>query len=348
MPTDETAQIPTPEQKERFWQSFLKASEVEPRSASHIKGASGLNHPVAAVGVDDARHRIVIVSRDAHPKAAALAQVDIQAANPGYQVVLARPVPINLGRLASAVAAFLGSDALNVGDAQRLSEAAKPEGPLHHILAALGPSLTGFEYASVDTFAIFHEILQQLALVEFGADTSEVEEGQRAIIRLRDLVRLDPTGADRAFGNCAVPLYDFEDADADVLHVGTDIESVRDVLRRKHLLQYFFPPADHLALGFAEKRASRTVLSESIAQSPLAGHPLGSLELLPAGTPVQDVIDELTERKLLVEGEYGYEISEAGSVVRAAIRFKPREGFLMKLSRILSLKIDIGPTNFLK
>jgi len=80
------------EQKQQFWGSFLRATESTPNDVSEVRGASGITHPVAAVGVDDARRRIVVISREAHAKAAALAQVDIQAANPDYRVVLARPV----------------------------------------------------------------------------------------------------------------------------------------------------------------------------------------------------------------------------------------------------------------
>jgi hypothetical protein len=44
----------------------------------------------------------------------------------------------------------------------------------------------------------------------------------------------------------------------------------------------------------------------------------------------------------LVEGEIGLEASEEGRQTTAAVRFKPREGFLAKLARVLSVKVEFS------
>jgi hypothetical protein len=133
-------------------------------------------------------------------------------------------------------------------------------------------------------------------------------------------------------------LYDFEPADAEVLHRRQSIEAIRDVLRQKQLLQYFYPSPGHLTLGFAEGGATRADLARGLKQAPLHGHPLGDFELLPSSTRLEDVIDVLTERGMIVEGEIGYDLSPDGRDARASVRFKPREGVLAKLSRILAFR----------
>jgi hypothetical protein len=350
MPTELAPYAATAEQKQQFWRSFILAAQAEPREALEIKGASGLTHSVVAIGVDDIRRRIIMISSEPHPKAAALAQADIQAANSSYQVILARPVTINFARFAAALAVFLGSDTLHTDDFSRLHQAASDQDPtLTSIFSQIPGVLTGRDWAAVDWTAEWQEGIQQLShlSVDFSNPTPADPRNAQINVFLKGLLNFEPTQADRLLGNCAVPLYEFSAADAEVLHRGTNIEAVRDVLRRLHLLQYFFPPPDQLMLGVAEDGVKRTTLSRTITQSPKVGHPLGEFEVLDNSTRVEDVIDSLIERKLLVEGEIGYELSDSGHTIRAAVRFKPREGLLAKLSRLLSLKIDIDPTKFL-
>jgi len=54
------------------------------------------------------------------------------------------------------------------------------------------------------------------------------------------------------------------------------------------------------------------------------------------------LIDALEEKKLCVEGEHCVELTETGRSVRTTVKWKPREGFIAKLSRILSLKLDLS------
>jgi hypothetical protein len=149
-------------------------------------------------------------------------------------------------------------------------------------------------------------------------------------------------------GNCPFPLYELSKVDAEAFYDGRDIARVRDVLRRLQLFQYFYPAPDHLVLGMAENQSEHSKLAEALAQSPVVGHPLGQFELLGPNTRIQDVIADLQDRSLIVEGEVGLELSEQGRVARASVRFKPREGFLAKLSRILSIKIDASLTDLFK
>lgn len=352
MADDNSPREVTDEDKARFWRSFLLATETEPRTALEIKGASGITHPVSAVGVDDVRRRIVVVSRDVDPKAAALAQIDIQAANSGYQVVLARPIAVNFAPLAAAFADFLGGDVLGRPEIDRLSQAnaADKDALTRDLIQRTRGEIFGFERAAVHTLAIFHEILRQISYVtvEVSKPEAQTDGAVSVAFLLRNLIELDPSSADRALGNCGVPLYDFDQPDAEVLQRGNSIEAAREILRRRQVLQYFFPAPDDLALGITDGGISKAALVRAVSQSASIGHPLGPAELLPPGTSLDEVVERLRDQQYLVEGEIGYELSESGRNYRATVKFKPREGFLAKLSRVFRLKVDIDLSHFMK
>jgi predicted methyltransferase len=63
---------------------------------------------------------------------------------------------------------------------------------------------------------------------------------------------------------------------------------------------------------------------------------------------VSQTVEALLEQGLLVEGEAGIEITPAGQSVRAAVRFKPREGLLSTLANIISVKIELTLKDFFK
>lgn len=342
----------------QFWRSFLLAVEAEPRQATEVRGSSGLFHPAIAVGVDDTRRRIVLVSADADARAAAFAQHDVQAANPTYRVMVARPVAVNLSTVAAAVTSLLGTTSLGAPEFERFSAllprdtaSAKTIDPMLIPLAqGLEVGLRGFFHQSaVGIFPILHEALKQLSNVHVELpDTPSDSRTFDSVFHLDALAATDPMVLDRRVGNCPVPLYELDESAAAVLHSGRDIDHVRDVLRRMQLFQYFYPAPDHLVLGVADRGGSTPAVDEALAQAPVVGHPLGAFELLPPGTRIQDIVAALQDRKYLVEGELGLELSEQGQTARASVKFKPREGFLAKLSRILSIKIDANLTDLFK
>lgn len=92
----------------KFWHSFIQAVEAQPREASSLRGRSGLAHPIVALGIDESRHRVVIVSGEPDARSAVMAYADIQAALPSEKVVMARPAPVNLALVATMLSEVIG------------------------------------------------------------------------------------------------------------------------------------------------------------------------------------------------------------------------------------------------
>ena len=113
---------PNADQKSEFWHNFIRAAEAEPRVATSIQGLSGFSHPVAAVGVDERRRRVIMISGESDARSAALAQGDIQAAMPSVKVVMARPLAINLGQLAKVISEVLDKTKIGTQELKWMTE----------------------------------------------------------------------------------------------------------------------------------------------------------------------------------------------------------------------------------
>ncbi|MFQ5923542.1 MAG: hypothetical protein ACE5M4_11935 [Anaerolineales bacterium] len=350
----------SPEERALFWNSFIRAAEAEPTEPRSLIGASGLHHPVVALGVDDSKKRLIVVSSDPDGRSAALAQSDIQASLQDYQVVSARPIAINLSKVAGGLVDLLGKAEIGQSDLHRISELQNQSEVQKQLmerrmkkLLEVGflPALQALSYASLNAAAAWQDVIMQLShleLVPAGEDDviqQQPEDGSTPIptIRFGSLKALDPAELDRQMGICSVPLYEFREDEVELFHSGVDIDAAREILRHHNVLQYFFPPPDHVALGLIETGPlTPDALIEQVSRSPEIGHPLGPPELVSTAIGLHDLVDALGERGLSVEGEVGIELTDDGTRTRASVRFSPREGFLSKLSKIVSVKIDIS------
>ena len=130
--------------------------------------------------------------------------------------------------------------------------------------------------------------------------------------------------------------------DAETVQLGHDFEAIREVLRQHQILQFFFPSADHLALGLIDRGllAPSAVLNE-LSKAPDIGHPFGPPELTSPALPIGETIEALEEKGYLVEGEIGLEMTGSARSLRANIRFKPREGIVSKIANNVSIKLDL-------
>ncbi|HZD12403.1 MAG TPA: hypothetical protein VE177_02660, partial [Candidatus Binatus sp.] len=121
-------------------------------------------------------------------------------------------------------------------------------------------------------------------------------------------------------------------------------DAVREILIRHQIFQYFFPPADQIVLAAADRGSPVTTASilNQLNYAPGAGHPLAPNEIVDPKANILDLVDALQKKGFLVEGRTDIEISDSGQAVRAEVKFGPHEGVMQKLSRIISIKLDLS------
>jgi hypothetical protein len=342
----------------RLTVGILRALETEPREVLEIRGASGLSHPVLAVGTDDVRKRLVIISRDIDGRTAALAQGDIQAAVGSTQVLVARYIP-TLTDLQNETSPFRDE---TLGFMQRLQSL---------IACVMSPEFDTHLHSSVEqrlsTMGLYKtlESLKKTAKrIEGGCSPEELEDFNKTVERTNqtlsvqfdtlferdrasiaeETLRKAATSVDVQMGICPLFCGDFSEEEIDGIGSSQDLAVAQNILRRHDVLQYFFPPADQLALGLIDRLSlSPSQILDQVITAPAVGHPLSEPELLPATASwtADDIIVQLQDRGLAVEGELGLELGPAGRTIRQTIRFKPREGLLSKLLNRFSIKLDL-------
>jgi hypothetical protein len=208
----------------------------------------------------------------------------------------------------------------------------------------------GLSHAKLNPLAAWQDVILQLSHLELADCAIETQlnapdktaASATQIIKLGNLVALDPAEVDRRVGLCSVPLYELSDAEAEAFQRNEDIGQIQEALKRINVFQYFYPPSDQLALALVDSNvAAPSAILENLQFSSDIGHPLAEPELLSRGTPTGELLYALEEKGYCVEGEFGLELTDKGRVTRATLRFKPREGFLAKLSRLFSIKLDL-------
>ncbi len=350
----------TDQDRGRFWRTFITALEAEPREGDGLQGQSGFSHPVVGLGVDNARKRLVVVSGEADPRVASLAQTDIQASMPDIQVVMARPVILSLAAAARTIEAWFGELGLTRHKLERYQK--QPEmlkKRSERLLKRYAPRVMralvqGNAVAALDDLTLYKELLHQIRFVEFhpGPDLEEAHftlRDRHSIVDLGNIVAIDPVEYDREMGICSVPLYEFDNHSIEVFHEGTDIEAARTILKRYGIFQYFFPPPDHLALGMIDPAPHDfPKLLEDVARVPSIGHPLGISEIVEPGLDIATTVHALKEQGFVVEGEIGLELSESGRTVRSTVKFSPRESLFSEIARIFHIKVDLSLKDLFK
>jgi len=342
------------ERETEFWRNVLTAAESEPREVKAIRGASGHSHLVVALGVDEKRKRVVMISGEGDARLASLAQGDIQAAMPTVKVVMARPIAINLSHIAKLISNTLGTVSIGQKEIEWLGQnkdefEEKIKNASKQTSELIGRAIASpFGALTLNMVAVFKEAIQQLSLVEIEKNHSDESENKTIpTFDITKLKLLNPAEADRIMGVCSIPLYDFEEKDIERLKIRNDPNLAKSLLKQHDIYQYFFPPADQLALGLVERSTSNvTDLIEQLKSTPFEGHPFGSLEIIDSKIKFDSLVPTLKEMGLLVEGEVGMEISPDGEKYRATVKFKPREGLVSKLSKIFSVKVDLSLKDF--
>jgi hypothetical protein len=325
----------------RFWNNILGAVHVTPKAVHRIAGASGLTHEIIAIGVDDTSKRMVIVSPEHDGRTAALVQSDIQGAHPDYRVLTIRPAAVSVSKLAQAIEAVFGSPIMTEATFAAIQ---KNQAPLQSALNQSLGNLVGVgEKLALPKLPQILELIQQLAKLKFArTDLSGSSSDGRFSIDLTTILSYDPIGADRDVGVCGFPFYDFDEQAIDAILATSSTDEVADALRQRDIFQYFYPAPDQLALGLVERGISNPdKLSSILEKAPRTGHPFGQAELVETQSSVLKAVNALQARNLVVEGEFGLEVSPDGMRVRSTVKFKPKEGLVSKLINRFSFNIDL-------
>lgn len=325
----------------RFWRNIIKAARCEPREPRPLRGASGQRHDLLAIGLDELGKRLVVVSGEHDARSAVLAQYDLQTAVRDYRVVTVRPAAVSVPKLARALQAAFGSPIINE---KTLAAIAEDKELLPSILEQdLGFLNQVRKHINLRAVPQVLELIQQVAKIKFETSDFQGESGTAKFsIDLSSIVDYDPIASDRALGICAIPLYDFKEKQIEAISSAESDDDVILILAEHDIYQYFFPGPDSLALGLVDRGVHDSACIENeIATAPALGHPLGQMEIVERNISPVDVIDALQERKLLVEGEIGFELSEDGKTTRYSVKFKPKEGIISKLINQISIRLDL-------
>jgi len=335
-----------------IWTKLFETVGAEPREDLTIRGVSGIEHSVQAIGVDDKNRRLVIVAAEQDPRIAALMQGDIQARMPNLRVLVARPIAFDMPSFARSFIGQLGQAELNVKEFNETIQKFKAEdgtypGLQEVIMPLIGPTILAFQKVKLPPLPQLFGIVQQIVMLDWeSAFQKQQENPSNFAIPLNDLIKLDGMVLDRKLGVCPIPLYELTEQDWELFTSARNLEAVRERLKALGIYQYFFPAPDQIALGVAERtQASIRDVEEVIKLAPKEGHPLGSSEIVTACS-IPGIIEQLIDKGLLVEGELNLSVTESGKTARTKVKFKPREGVLSKLLGRLRLSAHFSAKDF--
>lgn len=345
--------------KTYFWKSFGKALGAEFREGDSIAGASGISHPMQAICVDDKSKRIILFSNESDPRVASLIQGDIQATVPDVNVLVARPTVYDLGALIrtffrdaeSAILSFeqvklFTSEFNALPEDQRLPFMVKAN--FGDQIAMLGRMGTAIKHLPFPALTHAGALLQQASLISWPQVLETLKQSGDAkemigSISLARLYEFDSSAIDRAYGVCPVPLYELQDKDWELFLYGRHIDEMQERLKALNIFQYFFPPADQLALAIAERGiGKRGEITDVVASAPTLGHPYGTNELIPTQTDIKDIIDQLSERSFVNEIDHTVRLTSDGTTSRLKIKATPRESTASKLINRFKLTVRLS------
>jgi len=341
-------------EKRQLWKILSAALDAELREDTVIRGVSGLNHAVQAIAVDDRTKRVIIVSAEANPRMAALMQVDVQATMSDTKVLVARPVTIDISSMARKIFAPLDMSRIDMAQAQAFVRNIKGLNP-EETRSALGPEFIEvienakivLEKVTLPAVNTIQDLIGQAERLPWKEIMAVFEESKTVdgAIDLSSLIATDSIDADLRAGVCPIPLYEFGESDFEIFTSDRRIDDARERLRQFGIRQYFYPPADQVALGLVDQGFSQEqTVARMAEQAPRLGHPFGERELVEPSAVV-DILAQLKALGYVAEGEHGLEVSEKGRIVRSTVRYRPREGLLTKL--INRISVSLSPKDFM-
>lgn len=333
-----------------FWSGFFEALDLDVKNVDELQGASGIRHKILSVGVDEKLKRLVIVQDEQDARILSIVQADVQARVKDYNVLMVRPISINLSSAFQGIGFLLGGNAFTQKDLAYLSvkdennEIAK-EGKerLENLINFISPQVEIIQKTKPNLVSVFQEVVSQLSHLKFLQD---IKENTNFSIDFQEILTYNPVLYDNNLGICSIPLFQFSIDEAESFFKKKNHDVNKTILKKHGIYQFFYPPIDALALGFIDQEVYKpTDLIKQIENVPNYGHPFGDNELIDA-TKLNHIVDALKEKGLVVEGEFSLGITEDGTEKRMLVKFSPRESIFKRLSNIISVKIDLNIKDF--
>lgn len=331
---------------QNFWNGFYKTLNCEYKEVSEIKGLSGIVHQVNSMGINHDEKRIIISQNEQDARILAMAQTDIAGRLKDYNVLMVRPVPINLSKTFTHISLLLGSNIMSLKD---LSEGNKDgsdddivnknKEQIESIFKGISPQIEIIQKTSLNLVPIFKELVHQLSHLKFIQDLEDKDQFE---VDFGQILGFNPLVFDNAAGVCPLPFYNFTLDEAESFLKPKNIEENIQILKKHNIYQFFYPPADSLALGLIESKPDKeSNIIKTVSEVPLIGHPFGENEIIDANK-IDDIVEALKDKGLAVEGEIGMTITKEGVERRAIVKFSPRESIFKRISNMISIKVDFN------
>lgn len=328
------------------WKTICEALGTEYREHTTIQGASGVEHSVQAIGVDEPNKRLLVVSAEFNPRIAAMMRIDLQATMPGTRVIVARPVGVDIAHMAKSL--FL--TAAGMIDFPKVLEFQKditnPNETLFN--EKYGPAIQAMimsaTSAPVPLMSLFVQFIQQGSMLNWQRLlTGDEDIGVKFQNAVVDLLSMDTLAADIQHGICPIPTYEFSEADWDLFSSKGDVEGAVNRLKELNIHQYFYPPADTLALGIIDRGfSSRDAILDAVNVAEQEGHRVAASTLVPDAGSIIDILEELRSVGYLADVNIDYDLTSEGKTVRSTLKARPAEGLISKLISRLNFNIDIS------
>ncbi|MBI2186158.1 MAG: hypothetical protein HYU37_03415 [Acidobacteria bacterium] len=234
------------------WNVILRALDTEPRSVHQIRGASGFPHHVLALGVDERRRRLIIISPEADPRVAAIIQADIQALDSSIHVLTARPILLDMGDFGRVIAESARTKEVS---REQMWEAMYSQRDnlgkrfelLHHFVGN-GPDQlpAGYMVEAMAQQTLLLDPPKQSPAVAERADSSTITELANSRMDISVFDGLDVLRGDRQAGICPLPLAQMSDQELETVISGTDVDAAESVLHQHdvRIVTAYRPNAD--------------------------------------------------------------------------------------------------------
>lgn len=337
-----------PEEQPPIWKALCQALGTEFRDEKEIKGASGLSHPVEAIGVDDKDKRLILISSETNPRVASLLRGDVQETT-DLRVLVARPLAIDLAHVVRKTFFTVGGGLnLQLFTELQIAMIDKEKGSdkVQEIFSdAMKGVFLSAKRSAIPLRAHIFGAIEQIYAFEWKKITRPDPENLQQLVLdvLTQLSSVDSLKADREQGICPIPTYELTEKDWELFGTGKDIEHVQERLKAIDVFQYFYPPADNLALGLVDRGVSSVNdLEESFGLTTKYGHKVSPNTLIPNKEDLRDLIEELRSKGYIMDSQFEIELAEEGRSFRRKISVRPSEGLMSKIAKIFSAKIDVG------